>query len=277
MDLLTELNTCTDSEVEEMIESAIFDMNEQATKVEKLGFLDAFNSVTTFKGFIPFDTRIKYSNLGIEDYNMNTTDFFYEFADYVKKHKINSRFALVQSIETFTINYFGYPSNNISREDVFQDKAWNSTTTDEEYFEALERNSLGDLKELGAAQCTERSALAEQLLSLFGFETYYVIGKVNYNDKEEDHAYNIVKRKNDYALLDYSIPCPIYNNKEDIIGYAPFIGIMTKEEFEDFITNNELKEFHDFYYVDGKAIQIYDTRSYSVNNKKNLKRKAILD
>ena len=268
---LEEVNECKESELEEMVESAIFDLNEQATKVEKLGFLNAFNSNTVFKGFIPFNTRIKYSNLGMEDYGMSTTDFFYEFTEYIKKNKITTKFGVIKAVETFVINYFGYPSHNISREDVFEDKAWNSTTTDEEYFEALERNAIGDLKELGAAECTEMSAVAQQLLSLLGFETYYLIGKVNRDDKEEDHAFNAVKRKNDYAILDYSIPCPIYDNDENIIGYFPFIGIMTNEEFENFINNNEYKEFNEFYYVNDQLVTIYDTRSYCVSNKKTLK------
>ena len=274
MDILNEILKCNDEELEEIIENAIYELDKRATKVEKLGFLNAFNRITSFKGFIPFNTRIKYSNLGIEDYNMNTTDFFYEFAKMVKKKKINNKFGIVQAIEPFIIKYFGYPTHQISREDIFQDKAWNSTTTDEEFFEALEKNTLGDLKGLGAAECTEMSALAEQLLSLFGIESYYLIGRVNHNGIEEDHAFNAVKRKKDYALLDYSIPCPMYNDKEEIIGYFPFIGIMSNEEFENFINNNEFKEFKEFkefYYANNQLVKIYDTRSYCVSDRKSLK------
>ena len=270
MDLLKEINECKESELEEMIENLIFELNKKSTKVEKLGFLNSFNCITVFKGFIPFNTRIKYSNLGIEDYSMNTTDFFYEFAEYVKKNKIKTKFELIKAVESFAIKYFGYPSNKTTREEIFEDKAWNSTTTDEEYFEALEKNTIGDLKGLGAAECTEFSALAEQLLSLFGTETYYLVGKVTHNDKEEEHAFNAVKRKNDYAILDYSIPCPIYNDKEEIVGYVPFIGILSDKEFEDFIQNKEPKEFNEFYYANGKYVQIYDTRHYQVSNEKRL-------
>ena len=41
-----------------------------------------------------------------------------------------------------------------------------TTKTDSEYFDALENNKIGDLKGMGAALCTERSALAQQILSL---------------------------------------------------------------------------------------------------------------
>ena len=277
MDLLKEINECKESELEEMIENLIFEMNEKATKVDKLGFLDSYNSITVFKGFIPFNTRIKYSNLGMEDYSMNTTDFFYEFAEYVKKNKIKTKLELIKAIEYYVINYFGYPSNKTNREEIFEDRAWNSTTTDEEYFEALKKNSIGDLKGMGAAECTEYSALAQQLLSLFGTETYYLIGKIIHNDKEENHAFNAIKRKDDYAIIDYSIPCPIYNDKEEIIGYVPFIGILSNEEFKEFIQNKETKEFNEFYFANDKYVQIYTTRNYQVSSGKSLKRKANLD
>ena len=42
-----------------------------------------------------------------------------------------------------------------------------------EYFDVLDNNKIGDLKSKGAAECTERSAVAQQILSIFGIESYY--------------------------------------------------------------------------------------------------------
>ena len=72
---------------------------------------------------------------------------------------------------------------------------------------------LHDLKGTGAAQCTERGALVQQVLSIFGTESYYCMECVDLGDRQEGHCFNIVKRKNDYALLDYSVPIVSY--KED--------------------------------------------------------------
>ena len=59
----------------------------------------------------------------------------------------------------------------------------------------MENNKIGDLKGMNVALCTERSAMAQQLLSLFGMESYYCMGSINKNDKIEAHCFNIVKRK----------------------------------------------------------------------------------
>ena len=53
------------------------------------------------------------------------------------------------------------------------------------------RAKLSDtlIKHKGAAQCTERSALAQQILSLFGTESYYCMGCVDLGDRQEGHCF----------------------------------------------------------------------------------------
>lgn len=247
MDLLQRIITCSDDEVNLIIEEAIKEKNATSEKVEKLGFTSYGKSNYIFKGFIGLDTRIKYANLNMEDYGMQTTDFFYDFAHFVKKYNIKSKGELIHYLEYFIINYFGYPSN-IDRETIFNDIAWKTTTTDEEYFNALKNNKIGDLKGKGAAECTERGALAQQILSLFDIETYYCTGCVDLGEKQDAHCFNIVKTKNNYALLDYSIPITSYNKDGKIAAYYPFIGTMSNEEFLDFTKKGTIKSFQDYCY-----------------------------
>ena len=56
-------------------------------------------------------------------------------------------------------------------------------------------------------------------------------------DRQEGHCFNIVKRKNDYALLDYSVPIVSYKEDGSVRAYYPFVGTLTNEEFLDFINN----------------------------------------
>ena len=253
MDVFQKILECKDEEVDSIIEAAINDANINAEKVEKLGFLDYGKSYNVFKGFIPLKTRIKYANLNMEDYGMESTDYIYEFAHFIKKYNINNKASLIHSLEYFVNSYFGFPGK-IDRETIFNQIAWQTTTTDEEYFKALENNKLGDLKAKGAAQCTERGALVQQVLSIFGTESYYCMGCVDLNDRQEGHCFNIVKRKNDYALLDYSVP--IISHKEDgsVNAYYPFVGPLTNEEFLDFVNNGIVKSFDD-YYIKGKQYE----------------------
>lgn len=273
MDLFQKILECNEEEVDSIIEKAISDANTNAEKIEKLGFLDYGKLYSVFKGFIPLKTRIKYANLSIEDYGMESTDFIYEFAHFIRKYNINSKGSLIYNLEYFVNSYFGFPGK-IDRETIFNEIAFKTTTTDEEYFKALANNKLGDLKQTGAAQCTERGALVQQILSIFGIESYYCMGCVDLGDKQEGHCFNIVKRKDDYALLDYSIPIVSYREDGSIQAYYPFVGILSNEEFLDFLNNGMIKSFDDYCISDRQYKKTDTQRMYIVGEyaiKKNNK------
>ena len=167
MDFFEQVINCkTDEEVKKLVSDRIVQLNNSKDPIEQLGFLDYSKNISLYEGFITLNTRVKYSSMNIETYSMNTTDFFYEFAQYIRKQNIRNKVGLIFSIEGFANWYFGY-SRNIDREDIFNTIAWETTTTDEEYFEALENNKIGDLKHKGAAMCTEYGALVQQLLSMY--------------------------------------------------------------------------------------------------------------
>ena len=276
MSLFQMILECSDDEVQSLIDEAIRVADINSEKVDKLGFLDSGKLHSVFKGFIPLNARIRYSNLSIEDYSMNSADFFYEFAFFLRKYNINNKASFVFNLESFINSYFGLPGG-MDREIIFNDIAWQTTTTDEEYFEALKNNKIGDLKGKKAAMCTERSALAQQLLSLFGTESYYCMGCVDLEDKQECHCFNIVKRQNDYALLDYSVAVPSYTKDGNVGGYYPFVGTMTNEDFQNFIQNGTIKSFDDYYMVGTKPIKTGSQRMYVVGAYEIAKNKAVAD
>ena len=275
MDLFQKILECKEEDVDSIIETAINEANANAEKVEKLGFLDYGKSCSVFKGFIPLNTRIKYANLNIEDYGMESTDFIYEFVHFIKKYNINNKASLIHNLEYFVNSYFGFPGK-IDRETIFNDIAWKTTTTDEEYFKALENNKLGDLKGKGAAQCTERGALVQQVLSIFGTESYYCMGCVDLGDRQEGHCFNIVKRKNDYALLDYSVPIVSYKEDGSVRTYYPFVGTLTNEEFLDFVNNGVIKSFDD-YYMNGRQYEKAGTKRMYVVGKYEIEKENAIE
>lgn len=274
MDLLQRILECSEEEVDSIIDQAIKDADNNAVKVDKLGFLSHGHSNSVHKGFIPLTTRIKYANLTMEDYGMETTDFIYEFAHAIKKYNVNTKAGLIHYLEHFVNYYFGFPGK-AKRETIFNDIAWETTTTDDEYFAALENNKLGDLKGKGAAECTERGALVQQVLSVFGTESYYCMGCVDLGNRQEPHCFNIVKRKNDYALLDYSVPITAYNADGSVRAYYPFIGTMTNDEFIDFINNGTIRSFDD-YFMNEKQKEMTGTQrmyvvgEYSIDKQKSI-------
>lgn len=265
MDLLEIIKGCsTEEEIDKIITEAIQEADKNSTKVEQLGFLNYGKANSLFKGFIPFKTRIKYENVAVETYSMETTDFFYEFAHLVKRSNINGKMALILAIEAFVNQYFGYPGRQ-TRDAVFYFKATKNTVTDDEFFEALENNKIGDLKHEGAAQCTERSALAQQLLSLFGIETYYCMGCALVNGHQEGHCFNIAKSKTNYVLIDYSMPVEVYKPDGSFRAYLPFLGAIPNEEFEAFANDGKLISFSEYEYINGNQKNVLDSsRSYVV-------------
>ena len=262
MELLNRILNCSEEELDSIISEAINEANNKSPKVDRLGFLN-FDLVSPYCGFIPLDTRIKYATNNLEDYGMQTTDFIYEFAHYIRSGKLDNDRKIIYRLERFINKYFGY-SNVDRRQEILNDKAWNSTTTDEEYFAALEQNKLGDLKGQNVAMCTERGALAQQILSLLGYETYYCMGCINIHGKEEAHCFNIIKRENDYLLLDYSAVVCGYNQDGTVKDYYPFIGVLSNEDFLEFLDSGIIKSFRNYYFTDSQCVTDNTVRSYIV-------------
>lgn len=265
MNLLEQIFLCdSDEELNALITEKISELDNNAEKVEQIGFVGPRQDVNVFKGFIPLNARIKYESLSLATYKMDAVDFYYEFAHFLKKHNIKSKAGVISSLETFLNIYFGYPGKT-SRDEIFEDIAWSTTTTDEELFAALENNSIGDLKGKGAAECTERGAVVNQLLSLFDFEVYLTIGCLNNAGREEAHCYNVVKRKNDYALLDYSVATTSYSQEGTVKGFYPFLGFVSNEDIQPFLNGDKVLSFEDYDFIDKTKIPNGKIRSYAVN------------
>ena len=268
MDIISMIINCkSDEELDSFISSRIDELNNSKEPIDQLGFTEYGKSINCYEGFIPLNTRIKYASLNLETYSMNTTDFFYEYARIMREHNLGSKSAVGNTIELFLDKYFGLPGKN-DREALFDLKIWESTETDDEYFEAIENNKIGDLKGMGAAECTERAAMAQQLLSFFGFDVYYCTGCIAYNGKSEGHCFNIVKNSSGYSLVDYSITVPRYDEEGMLRGNLPFIGSMTDEEFEDFKINGVIKEFPMYKYVGKERVFTGENRKYVVGKYK---------
>lgn len=272
MDLLERVNNCTtEEELKEIINIALQNKIENAGKKERLGFTGGLptTKIPSHKGFIAPDTRIKYCNTSMITYSMRTTDYIYEFAKYVKKNKINTRGTLVKYIENFINAYFGISNGIDMRNEYFDEITFQTTITDDEYFEKLENLEIGDLKGQNIAMCSERAALAQNLLSLFDFEVYYCIGCVSNNGKEEPHCFNIARAKNSFMLLDYSIPVPVFKNGR-VVDYAPFQGSIGLDEIIEVLENGINKEMPSYEYVitmQGiKKVEAATSRIYNVGN-----------
>ena len=261
--IIERIHEAKEEELDKIIEEEINRINQNTPKVEQLGFISILNNINIHKGFIPLNTKIKYENFAVETYSMKTTDFFYEYARFVRKYGIKTKSSVIYTLEFFINKYFGYVDPKTPRWWVLQSKA-EQAENDDDYFEILDNCEIGDMKGKNCALCTERSAIVQQILSFLGFETYYCIGCVSHNENEEAHCFNIVKRKNDYALLDYSLPVKKYKEDETFEGYYPFSVALTNEEFLEFTETGNIKSFDEYKIVGDNKIPLMKERSYVV-------------
>lgn len=261
MDLLQKILECKEEEVDSIVQTAIDEANANATKVEYLGFNNGLSS-KPFKGFIPLETRIRFSNLGPESYGMQTTDFIFEFSYWAREKQINNKGALLSSLVNFCDHYFGWPDSKKSREDFFDAKL-QTAKNEEEYWAILENSKLGDFKGKKVAMCTERGALVQQILSVFGTESYYCMGCCD-KSNQDAHCFNVVKGKDNFAVFDCSMPVTKYKEDGSVRGYYPFVGILTNEEFSDFLEKGMIKSFDDYDLIKSNQQKKIGTRKYVV-------------
>lgn len=102
------------------------------------------------------------------------------------------------------------------------------------------------------------------------------MGNLNNNGKEEAHCFNIVRAKNNYTLLDYSVPCPVLIEGK-LRDWAPFQGEIPLSELEE-VLNGKIKEYKDYTYLlknnQLSKIQNYTIRTYKVDNFSQNKNKS---
>lgn len=265
--LFSKIKSCkTEEEVDKLVAEALEEAVGKSEKVEVLGFGDYSKMSIYHKGFIHPNTRIKFQNLAIETYGMETTDYFYEFAKYIwKTERIKTQQNFMTSLLYFLNQYFGIEHTDKDyRSNVFWNKVQN-ITDDDEFFAMMDKNKIGDLKGLGVAQCTERAAVAQNLLSLFGFETYYCFGGVKHDGKAEGHAYNVVKGSKNYYLIDYSVPVKIFYDNCAVYN-VPYQIVIPEDKVEGFFNNQETIELPDYDFVQLKngfdRVEKNDNRYY---------------
>lgn len=260
----------SEEEVRKLINMALEEANANSKSGLILGY-SREEDMKYYKGFINKDSRIRFTKENIETYGMKTTDYFYGFATMVwKNESINNPYTFMRALLSYIIYYFGKSKFEVdTREDFLLNKAgFFDGLEDRQYFENVKKLAIGDLRGKGMAMCTERAAIAQNILSLFNFETYYAIGKVRQGDKEEYHAFNIVKSNDGYTLVDFSMPV-LVKTKNGKIKSHPFLGTITEDQIKEFLDNGLVLDF-DEYEIDevtNELKPIEGKRKYIVTSK----------
>jgi len=196
-----------------------------------------------YNNFIPKNTKIVfglvYNRLGRagsfgKSYYLDDQEYLYDFCKYIQEIDIEDEVELFGYIRDFLKKYFGY-FQVLDRDQMLtmlMDINGNP-------FPINNTHSIKNFKGKGNALCSEYAVMAQNILRLFGFESYLVLGTEKVNDNNpEGHAYNLITYKDSetkttrHAVLDFMNPVSVYDHDYHKIGEEPFIGYIDKLDEE---------------------------------------------
>ncbi len=285
-------NTESDEEIKEIIDEvidecieALKEVNIDTRVMNTLGVLSEINKnriymdeydengiefdmQAVWTGFIPNTTKIIYgvyidknrdvSNKG-QYYYLNDNSYLYEFSKYIKDKEIETEEDLISYVYDFLEEYLGNFINPKARQDIHKLLYMN----DDYYFKPTKEHSNKDFVGTGGAMCTEYSTLAQNILTIYGFDMMYMM--------DDKHAYNLISIRDKVHILDLSMNVVVLDLDGKVIGDLPFL-----EEIEDFDSDylNRVvygddkfivNEYYDLYMNDKLLkVTVKDTREYGI-------------
>ncbi len=274
----------------QLIDSKIMELEQIAEQGKELD-LDAVH-----KGFISTSDTIQFSAdlIDINDnpissrYTMKSTDYFYEFVEYLKQNNVKDMMSALYAVSPFLRKYFGvnpdYTTKN-NRSDAFdtmgmqlseiQEKHGNEVFN--EYFSKWFDISI--FKGNSMAECTEYAALTQNLYSFMGANTYYVAGEYSSDITKEAHAYNLVQLGQDaFYIVDSANPTITYDMDFNIVDSKPRIQQISRDDFVNAVNGEglgiEVKTCNFQVNPEGKTRRIDVMNcAYGIKAKTNLKSK----
>lgn len=309
MKFYNELLKLSDEEIEKFIKYGIEYLEEKTSAKDYIGYniednykkveLKTKDNIRKFDicarcfvpGYIKNGTKIVYGisydnegNVGNNGsyYYLDTHDYIIDFCKYIKNYEVDNIYDLLDFILEFLMNYYG-TFEKMSRDSMFKMLVDNKGKN----IKPMNEHGLSWFKGKGNALCTEYSIMAQNILSVFGIQTYLLIGKEKgENDKPGEHAFNIIvdndSESSKSMLIDFSNYVKIYDYNFEVLGYSPFIGNIDNldQDFVDsFLNYEKILEFNEhFYYVINDRIlkmAVEQKRQYYVDNEIGLDHKTI--
>ena len=187
------------------------------------------------------NTNGTYANDGMY-YIVDDDSYIYEFCEYIKDKKVNSEGDFFEYILWFLKKYFGV-FKNTDRDGMFKMILKNNTV----YLDPVQEHKLSSFKNKGNAMCSEYSIMANNILNVFGFDSYVIMGQEKDDKGSSGHAFNFVSYINkDYEriniLIDFSNGVNIYDMKFHKVGDSPYVlelEELNSEMVDDFIMNEK--------------------------------------
>lgn len=237
-----------------------------------------------YRGYIVKNTKITYGitndfskglvyNEGCY-YYLDDDTYILDFCKFIKNIDVSDEYDLFDYVLLFLENYFGY-FKDMNRSDMFK-MIYNENGL---FYDPINEHKFSSFKKKGNAICSEYAITAQNILSIFGFDTYLVFGTYGKTfEKDDDHAFNLIsfERCKDSeivnALIDFSNSSVVLDINLKKVCRSPFIGYLEclDEDFiNDLINNDKHLIFDDYNYM------IFLNNIFKIGN--DLKRDYYLD
>ena len=208
-----------------------------------------------FRGFIPKGTRIVYSTIfdGLKHTYANCGYYYYvddesyiiDFFRFLRKRTINDDYDIFIALNDFLYDYFGkfYSSNNRHTLHGLLLK------NDDIYFPPLKEHSIKDFRGNGSALCSEFALLAQNILSVLGYDIIYMMSST--------HAYNIIVYDADdeyrATIIDFSAGVKVMDHNLAGNKMHPFIEEIPNagdDILSQFVNDGREIVFNDYFLQD---------------------------
>ena len=285
------LNKCNSKDdIVKYVDSIVDSFPHDDETPEKIGTGSLFFSVAytnngEYNGFIDPSIKITNATLGYS-YHIYDREYLYAFAYGIRKQNFPSDKSLLPYVMKYLDAYFGYPKDNVDRRDnVFYKFALLHA---EEFYK---KNNIPVSPEMGAiaqiqvkgefplsalqgtstALCTERAALAQNILKLCGYNSSIMYGDCESNGQIEGHSWNSIRDKDDNIfIMDYSNTVYSYQDGK-FVGRRPYSHAISGAEY---LARDGIIEMPDYHYSNGRIVREKTNRIYATGktlNKQNAK------
>lgn len=204
--------------LKQFIDDRLMELYKNASQRKIVGF----ENLEPHRGIIPKETKI---DNGGAYYQIRDDNYIHLFIKLLIKNHITDLNKILNNIYPFLNIYFGKNGDSDLRQIIFDQNTSMGTIPD-----------ISVLKQKNAAMCSERAAMAQNIFSFLGIESYYITGEIVKNGENVPHAFNIIKYNNRYLIYDASTDVPVYND-DKIVGYQFYIQEI---DIEKFLSNSQV-------------------------------------
>ncbi len=235
-EIIKQISTLNSNSISEYIDTMVKKLESAASEARSSISVSPLGKTALAHGFIPRKTAIISTSRIANDGFILDDNKIYEILIKNIQGNNDIRYPgdILQIIQQSIDEYFGglsFPQDEQNRQKLLE-KLFNES-------DYICPHSIAEYRNNHTALCTERSAIAQNLIAFLGGDSYCVMGHLSDNDgfTNMNHAYTIIKDKEFESgmLIDFTNPIIRSSTNEKYVYKS---GIKRKDELDRFLSGN---------------------------------------